>query len=322
MKKIIISFAFLVKSMLCFAQTELMVVVKSGIVIRESATIKSKPIGSIKFGEMVDLLYEAGIADTVNEMPGKWVKVKHGKHSGYIFDQYLGNFEKHNKNFPKNFPQYFDLHANCGEQQYFNSDFYWYGVFENKSMDNLKVSRVMLDFSVKKENWRDEMYDQYLKISVQSSDEPLFLIGLPDSIPDYEIQKSEIMTRKLDEIYPGQSLFISSYLKPEVSYSLVSFGHYIEWNSGIKDYKIEILKLKYPNIKIKSQNILANIENPIYEGLPKIKFVGDLNHDFTPDIIISHNTGHSSANTYLLMSGYSQNDLVSIVALNKWGGCY
>jgi hypothetical protein len=103
---------------------------------------------------------------------------------------------------------------------------------------------------------------------------------------------------------------------------LVSFGNYPEWSSGIKDYKIEILKLKYPNIKIKSQNILTNIESPIYEGLPKIKFVGDLNHDLTPDIIISCNTGHSSANTYLLMSGYSQNDLVTIVALNKWGNCY
>lgn len=89
----------------------------------------------------------------------------------------------------------------------------------------------------------------------------------------------------------------------------------------IKDYKINLVHFK--NRVVKTKEILKDVEHPVvYESMPNIDFVGDLNFDSVPDIIFSYMTGHSSANTYLFMSGYSNDEILTKVGRNRWEGCY
>ena len=60
----------------------------------------------------------------------------------------------------------------------------------------------------------------------------------------------------------------------------------------------------------------------IYEGLPAIRFIGDLNLDQVPDVIIRHNTHRAESETYLYMSGYSKDKILVKVGESYWGGCY
>ncbi|MFZ6009693.1 MAG: SH3 domain-containing protein [Bacteroidota bacterium] len=329
-------------NLFCIAQTEMMVVAKSGIAIRESATTKAKSVGSVKFGEMVLLIdhQEPSTPDTVDGMTGEWFKAKYNGVTGYVFDAYLGNFRKQDKKFPKNYPQYFTLSAVCGEDQYFNSDFYWYGVFDMG--DKFKVSRVKVEFSVKKENWSDKMYDKYLRIGIDNPNKPIFLVGLPDSLPDYEFEPCEFTRSQshLKEysrdygIYPGQHFYIgNTTAQPKHAYYLEAYGN-VSQESGssatdfvqpvfrIKDYKIRMVQVKDQQLKI-TKDLTEDLEKPvIYEGLPQIKFIGDLNYDGVPDILLAHSTSHASAGTSLFISGYDINELLTNVAFNKWGACY
>jgi len=326
----LLSSLFTLTTLICIAQNELMVVAKSGLFIRDSTTINAKSVCSVKFGEMVEILERTTPKVTLNGMKGRWTKIKYNTCTGYVFDAYLGSFQKRDKKFPKNYPQYLDLEPSCGEEQYFNSDFYWYGIFEKG--DEFDVSIVNLEFSVKSENWQDELYDQYLKVTISNTQKPLFLIGLPDSIPNYKFQKSEFAGA--NHIYPGQHFDVSSTsFKKGVSYSLASYGNVVDWDGkdsarysipyfmGIKDYKIKIIEAK--DGKTRGTNLLQDFEKPVTsEDLPYITFVGDLNYDSVPDILISHQTGHASANIYLFMSGYTKSEILTKVALNRWGACY
>jgi hypothetical protein len=305
------------------------VVVKSGILIRDSTTVNSNAVGSVKFGEMVQILDDPGIKDTVNGMKGNWVKIKCNRYTGYVFAAYLGRFAKRDKSFPENYPQYFKLNASCGEEQYFNSDFYWYGLFDKG--DEFKVSLVNLEFSVKSENWKDEMYDQYLKVSINSTEKPMFLIGLPDSIPNYALQKSEFMAGRSRQIYPGQHYNVNNLpASQDGSYHLAAYGN-VEYSQStehftppffaIKDYKITMAH--FTGGVTNAKDILEDVQHPVvHESLPNILFIGDLNYDSVPDLILSYLTGHASANTYLFMSGYSDKEVLTKVGLNRWGACY
>jgi hypothetical protein len=315
-----------------------MVVARSGIFIRDSTTINSKSLCSVKFGEMVQLMYEVKTEDTVDGMKGNWIKVKYNMCTGYVFDNYLGNFIKQDEKFPKNYPQYFKLNPSCGDEQYFNSDFYWYGVFDTG--EKFSISLVTVEFSVKKENWTNKEEDSYLKVDITNAKKPIFIIGFPEAHPNYEIGKTEFMTSQsllkdtcnAYQIYPGQRFNISNAsANPADSYYLGSYGNVVDENKAlstshpippyIKDYKIKIFQTK--NGKIKAKDLLEDVEKPvIHENLPSIKFIGDLNYDSVPDILFSYLTGYSSSNTYLFMSGYSENEILTKVVLNRWGGCY
>lgn len=97
-RRFILSFSLMLQSLICSAQSESMVVVKSGVFIRDSTTINSNAVGSVKFGEMVAVLNEPSAKDVVNGMKGNWVKIKYNTYTGYVFDAYLGNFIKRDKN--------------------------------------------------------------------------------------------------------------------------------------------------------------------------------------------------------------------------------
>lgn len=62
----ILSFSLMLQSLICLAESESMVVVKSGVFIRDSTTINSNAIGSVKFGEMVQVLNEPSAKDVVS----------------------------------------------------------------------------------------------------------------------------------------------------------------------------------------------------------------------------------------------------------------
>jgi hypothetical protein len=190
---------------------------------------------------------------------------------------------------------------------------------------------VNVEFSVKSENWQDIMYDKYLRISVNNTQKPLFLIGMPDSIPNYTYNKSEFAARQWHlkggyreyQIFPGQSFDVScTTARPVDSYSLSAYGNVVDTGGmmDIKDYKIRFSQTK--DGKTIRKDLLEDLEKPIYEGLPHIKFMGDLNYDNIPDILFSHITGNASADTYLFMSGYSKNQILTKVVRNSWGNCY
>jgi uncharacterized protein YgiM (DUF1202 family) len=73
----IFSFSLILQSLICSAQSESMVVVKSGVFIRDSTTINSNAVGSVKFGQMVQILNEPSAKDGLNGMKGNWVKIKY-----------------------------------------------------------------------------------------------------------------------------------------------------------------------------------------------------------------------------------------------------
>ncbi|MEQ9167726.1 MAG: SH3 domain-containing protein, partial [Fulvivirga sp.] len=325
----------------CFSQDlGTMIAANSGVYVRTHPSQDSEKLCSIKFGEMVEIMNEGRKEGIVDGMKGNWWKVKYNDCIGYVFDAYLANMKKSNEKFPKNYPQYFNLEAICGEERYFNSDFFWYGIFENDT--KFKMRLVEVEFSIDKENWKGEEYDQYLDIRTNTESQPKFLIGLPDSIPDYEIKSCNFITNQYHlkesnrayHIYPGQHFYIgNSEAVKNYSYYLESYGnvkekrysdsvnHHIPPFLRIEDYKIKIVEIGDQSIK--SQDLLKDVERKVInESMPYIKFIGDLNFDSVPDILFYHLPEHSEADIYLFMSGYSEDEILTKVALNRWGNCH
>ncbi|HYG00802.1 MAG TPA: SH3 domain-containing protein [Chryseosolibacter sp.] len=328
-KTLIVSISLLLQCLICAAQYESMVVVKSGISIREEPTLNSNKVASVKFGEMVEVLNQNEQKDTVDGMNGNWVRIAYDQYVGYVFDAYLGRFAKHDKNFPENYPQFFKLDAICGEERFFNNDFFWYGVFERG--DEFKVLPVHIEFSVHSKNWKDELYDQYLKVSIDRIERPLFLIGFPDSIPSYTFPKVDFMRNQQRHVYPGQHFTITHYSAKGVGlYYLASYGEVKDTQPAnnflppfmtAKNYKIKLIHAG--NGVVHSKDILEDIQGPIInESMPSIQFIGDLNYDGVPDILLFVMPRHSSASTYLFMSGYSKDEIITKVAHNTWESCH
>lgn len=304
------------------AQNELMVAAKSGVYVRDSAATGSKALCSVAFGEMVTILGSSSQKVVVDGMNGYWYKVKRNSCTGYVFNAYLTQIQKRDKRFPDHYPQFLHLGVNCGESRYFDKDLFWYSVVDHE--DSYELLRDTVVFSVSPENRGGDMYDHYLNISVTRAGKPLFLIGLPDSIPDQQIKKPRIKDYTL---FPGQSYFISS--AKFVQYHIAAYGnvkdpensHSIPPFMNLQDYKLKIIK--QASKQFESQDIWSDVDEPrINEAMPGLVFVGDLNNDTVPDIILTHNPDYRYGSTYLFMSGFNNSQILQKVAQNNWETCY
>ena len=329
LKKILIIFLINLSILGCLAQgneaqsDKLMVASPSGVFIRDTSSLISNKICSIQFGEMVTLLGRTFERDTVNGMIGEWWKIKYNSCTGYVFNNYLANIHKENPRF-NHLPQIFKLTVACGESRYFNSDYYWYGVFSKD--ESWSISSVKVKFSVNKENYSDEMYDQYLKISIDKGDDPLFLIGFPDSLGHLSTKKRSL---KKGILFPGQAFGVG--YKDQTSYYLAAYGatsplkkgqSYQLPYSGMKNYELKIIGTHRDSVS-EFQDIWLDVkERVINESMPYIMFAGDLNNDSIPDIILSHSPDYRWATTYLFMSGYDKNKIITKVGEYKWETCY
>jgi hypothetical protein len=178
-----------------------------------------------------------------------------------------------------------------------------------------------------------------LRISVRNSNKPKFLVGLPDSVPNYSFDISALAVRdayhqrscRHYHIYPGEHFDITSTsANPDGTYYLQAFGNVVETKGAaslvspfvyIKDYSIRIVQIKKDIARFK--HVLEDVGKDLYfEHMLDIKFVGDLNYDSVPDILFTHVSRHSAADTYLFMSGYSEKELLTKVAINSWYNCY
>ena len=72
---------------------------------------------------------------------------------------------------------------------------------------------------------------------------------------------------------------------------------------GLKEYRLEIITSNQAGVE--TQDLWIDIpQNDIGETMPYVSFVGDINNDSIPDVIIQHSPSYAESTTHLFMSGY------------------
>jgi hypothetical protein len=89
MKQIAFLFAFLLTTIAAFAQSKTRYVTATGLNLRETESVTSKVVLSLKQGDAVELLGYKSAPTVVNGNSGSWVQVSARGKRGYVFDFHL-----------------------------------------------------------------------------------------------------------------------------------------------------------------------------------------------------------------------------------------
>ncbi len=97
MKKIAFLFFFVFTTITIFAQSKTRYVTATGLNMRESESVTSKVVLSLKQGDAVELLGYKSTPTVVNGNKGSWVQVSASGKRGYVFDFHLSETKPNGK---------------------------------------------------------------------------------------------------------------------------------------------------------------------------------------------------------------------------------
>ncbi|MCB0515666.1 MAG: SH3 domain-containing protein [Chitinophagales bacterium] len=301
-----------------------MVISQNGVCMRAEPDIQSTIITKIGFGEYVRLLKQNYSFEVVDSVKGEWLLCKYLNKEGYIFSPYISSkIIKSNPKFPQQYPlliiseNYID-DFNCTDYIYYDPFLYWYGVFyENKEIILRKIT-VNLDY--------ENVYEGHKVLTFKPSmnENKLFFIGFHSPIEEHTITTYvNFIEKEIKRIFPGQKYDIFYSKKTQETYSLNATGmveeDFIGYCNTIKNYKLRFSAEK--NREYRHQNLLAELDF-LGECYPELYFVGDIDADEIPDIILQASSSSQSHYSLFLSSYGSEQKLLEKVATSDFGNCF
>lgn len=310
------------------------VVSKTGVFLRENPSQNSKALTSILFLEKVTLIPndEAPIRETIGGFESTWFKVKYHNKIGYIFGKFLSNrVFRYNPKFPKNFPQLFyqisneqqveNYIENCADAFYFNPDLNWHGLYQSDKKWTLKKVAIQYEYI--------KNFDQIF-VKTNQSKQSRLLIGMPKTYLDTTshqyinfVPEHKFHNYSSHYFYPGQSMDLGNYRLSATG--RVESDAFDSYCTQIMDYQLRISKNLQSNNTYsknwKHQNLLQNLEFLGECDKTEVLFVGDLDRDGIPDIILSASSNSQHRVTLFLSSLASNNQILERVAFFDSGNC-
>lgn len=203
---------------------------------------------------------------------------------------------------------------------YFNHNLNWYSVLEHDGY--FEREKVELKISIEPaEEWECDQNKIYFTTNI--SEKSFFIYGTVKELPDKMIQGNPNIIRMFDEnlhFYPGESLSIGYH--ENFSYYLNATGcvdtNFVNHCSNIKDYKLRISMGKKKAFL--HQDLLSSLKFKGECNMPTVKFVGDLDGDMIPDIMLNVKSFYSGY--ILFLSSYRKDqEILRKVASYFLGGC-
>jgi hypothetical protein len=188
----------------------------------------------------------------------------------------------------------------------------WYGIFEVSGKFTLKQTTITVDTIA------DPIMDDQSgkQVSTSEKNDPLVLIKGIDLI---ETDSLPCSFSGKEFIHPGEDLNLGQY--GQDYYSLTALGAY------------EMQNPKYPRdglftdyrILLSASGVIqtiASFDRLGTDGVPRLLWAGDLDHDRKPDLIMELTDHYNVSVTALFLSSQSKGDnLVSKVAVFRTVGC-
>ena len=297
----------------------------SGLNYRKSP--KGKVISKFKYKTEVTIIEKTGILEEITDngeqITGEWVGVKHGKKTVYVFDAFLTDTEKKpvkklliNPIDKALFEGYIIMPGEYHSQEIPDkiTTENWYGIF--KENENYAVEKTTINISRIEDPSTDNVGSKTGKKIVALNTKECYL--LINNIP-YLSERSFTPILTTSKIIHPEKPF--SYNANGINYTLSATA------DSYKPLDKEELYINPKNYKLYIESIVngSNVkqllvfENFFEEQMIKILFIGDIDGDTIPDLLIdSANHYNASVPTlYLSKEAKEGEDILKIVSLHN-----
>ena len=268
-----------------------------GLRIRDTMSSSGYVIGTIPFGEKVDVLAPtAAFTETIDSLDGYWVKIKYKELQGYVFSCFLaGGITKMDQ------PYYLLIpYGGCGENMFFSLKYNYYGYYEsniNDKMESVKISPIFYSL------------ENLITIKADSTAQPVFIIA-----------SKETMTSGPRECsYSETNLFSNGvygcFTKGKKTTGLTNGKYYLDvenFNNPDQPEK----KLVMVNQQTKKKQLIATSQYTL-----QLIWDGDLDGDGKTDLIIFKGGEKGGDYELFLSSKAKQGNFVKKVATFEAGDC-
>ena len=201
----------------------------------------------------------------------------------------------------------------------------WMGLFNNGKGYTVKEAKIKIDIVQDKNN---ELCDQYASIAVSGGLPAFMLISGVDLQIDHKVEPIRIEESRpapghdREQLFPGDSV---PYNYNGVDYLLYATGEKTEPDTAVETEGVDVRNYRlFLRAKINGNTIdelLVARSHYIEEDLGSVVFIGDIDADNIPDLIIDASVGgHQGNNTLYLSKPADKGHILKVVAQYTWGG--
>lgn len=292
---------------------------KSGLRFRDAP--KGKSLGKFKYKKTITIIEKTGITDSFIDngiqVTGEWVGVKHHKKTVYLFDGFLATPKKQVAKVPNPIDEAVlegyiikpgHYHKNEIPDKITTQN--WLGLFKEESKYTIETTSINIT------NIHDTVLDLEnkktgKKIVANNTKECYLLMNNLSQISEREI--TPILTESIT-IHPEKPY---TFQMNNTSYTLSSTAdEYDPLNLNINYFKAKGYKLYLKSLKNETKQLLL-AQNEFHNQMIQILFIGDLDGDNIPDVLIdSSNHFNKTTPTLYLSKEAPKKDILKIVSLH------
>ena len=296
--------------------TKQLFVAASALKLRQEPNRTSKVLATMTNGEPVQLLEDnamenSSLYDQIDSIQGRWVKVQYKDKSGYAFSPYLAT--RYNLFYEFSYAEYLPKVNN------------WYGVYKKANgEEEIRAIQVELRSITRDE---EEGGETHMYLYTNQRDTSLLIIGTNEIIkPGYVGVFSKNIARNTgisSGLRAGDECWLYSQLKGNTiqgeHYQLFGTGEYKLYSYGLQleHYKVMVAKRNPPNPAFVIIQDLTGFFSFI-DGWVKVEWVGDLDRDGKPDVVIQSCSTQQCINYLFLSSEARENELLRPVSSYSW----
>jgi hypothetical protein len=295
------------------------VISKSGIIMRDAPGRNGNKIAKIPYWERV-IVNLTSQPDTLDNIPGFWVKIRYKDKEGFVFDGYLADIDS-------TFDKPLDYRmmqegARCACLNY-DPSLHWYGIYHTNSGDSLKK----IDIEIRKPTQGPDYIPWIIIIETDQRQPSLFLIGsrkkLKEGMIGYWSNKEGTV------IYPGQRFpqYANITLPDTVNTWFINATGIVTEVQDFPVFEKYCLKLsEHQRNNWKNQIILTEKDFNDKQEVPFFNFIsivciGDIDGDRKPDFIFLISSMYVFTYRLYLSSEATNGDFIKNVAEWSEGDC-
>lgn len=275
------------------------VIATQGITLHAAPDSASASYNHIPYGTEIEVL-EKSKPDTIREMvsgnrvPGIWVRVKEGKHEGYVFSSGVMTVENTGS---ANDVHFFLTGEHCSSNYEYNPHYNYYGIFRGEQ-DHL-LRKVQPAFYVRHEIPQGVDIWEWFHIETDLGGKPRFLFGLPQKLEERNIASYDFSDYDpYSESDAPEPVTVGDYI-----ISIIRVGNEHEW--------------KVPHIAITNKQ---GKELQRFIG-SYIFFCGDVDQDGKPDLMYL-DTNEKEGGYVLALTSYARpGEYIRAVGYYQLGYC-
>lgn len=289
-------------------------VVATSLQLRAEPGLKSNVLASMSNGEPVELIedkadQESSLYDRIGGIQGRWLKIRYKGKTGFAFSPYLA-------------PRY-SLFYEHSHAEYLPKVNHWYGIYKKKNGEEeireIKVSQCRIP--------ENDVEEEHQYLCTDQRDTSLFVIATNEVIrPGYAGVFSQRYADNSGislEMRPGTECWLFWKLKGNTidgqHFQLYGTGTYSMQSAGLQltNYKVMVAQRQSPGSEFRVLQDLTPFFSYI-DSYVKVVWVGDLDRDDKPDLILQACSTQSCTQYLFLSSEAGEQELLRCITSYSW----